>query len=101
MKISFLSCGRLWEALVVSYEQIKHLLNVLPNNIELEYDEDTSKEISKSVFCLVAHGSEPLIDIQKLLLGNIIKSYDDMPSDIGHDTDADNICYNGIYLVVQ
>ena len=87
-----------YEALVITPEQLGDLLDNLPDNIELEYDEEFSKNYGKSIYCMMAHGKEPLGMIQQYLEDTIKIDWKDLPKDIGYDSDSDGVGYNGIFL---
>ena len=100
-KISFSYEGRSYQALQVTMSQLKQLIKGLPEALELEYIEEYSKVLARSVYELVGHGKEPLGLVQSYLQDTIKAGYNDLPQDMGYDTDADGIGYNGVLLVTS
>ena len=92
---------RTYEALQVSQDQLKQLINDLTSNLDLEYVEEYSKAAGRSIYELIGHGREPLGLVQSYLTRACQWDGRHLPADVGYDTDADGVGYNGIFLVTN
>ena len=89
------------EALELPCYDLEKLMVKLPSSCEMSRDEEASKAAGKSVWQLTGHGEEPLGEIQDFLLAELKEWDGKLPKDLGYDTDADGVGYNGIYLYVD
>ena len=90
-----------YNCLIISPAELKTLLEKLPENIDLELDEEKMKQSGRSIYEMTAHGKEPLGDIEAFLHEAINASYEEKPDDMGYDTDADGNGYNTIYIAIE